>query len=124
MTEVLEDGWQPQTPPGDTVLRDFVDSSVHYLAGVGRAVGAATVDDADVAGAHHGAEFPFANMSIVRRPLDHAQWSDALARVRDAFAGMPAQLLVRNLSKEQEAALRAAFGDGGEAEAHLAPATR
>ena len=87
MTEALEDGWQPETPPGDTVLRDFVDSSVHYLAGVGRAVGAATVDDADVAGAHHGAEFPFANMSIVRRPLDHAQWSDALARVRDAFAG-------------------------------------
>ena len=77
----MENGWQPTTPAGDTVLRDFVDSSVHYFADVGRAVGAATVLDDDLAGAHHGAEFPFANMSIVRRPLDHAEWADALARV-------------------------------------------
>jgi hypothetical protein len=85
--EVLEDGWQPTTPPGDTVLRDFVDSSVHYLADVGRAVGASTIDDHDLAGAHHGAEFPFANMTIARRPMDADQWSDALTRLRAAFAG-------------------------------------
>ena len=24
---ILEDGWQASTPPGDTILRDFVDSS-------------------------------------------------------------------------------------------------
>jgi hypothetical protein len=85
--EVLEDGWQQATPPGDTVLRDFVDSSVHYLADVGRAVGATVIDDDDLAGAHHGAEFPFANMTIARRPMDAAQWTDALARIRNAFAG-------------------------------------
>jgi hypothetical protein len=83
----LEDGWGPSTPPGDTVLRDFVDSSVHYLVDVGRAVGATTVLDADVAGAHHAAEFPFANMAIARRPLDAADWDGVLARLRDAFAG-------------------------------------
>ena len=38
--EVLEDGWLATTPPGDTVLRDYVDSSVHYFADVGRAVAA------------------------------------------------------------------------------------
>jgi hypothetical protein len=83
----LEDGWQPATPPGDTVLRDFVDSSVHYIVEVGRAVGAATVLDDDIAGAHHAAEFPFANMVVTRRPLDVRAWTDALARLRDAFAG-------------------------------------
>jgi hypothetical protein len=68
--ESLEDGWQAGTPPGDTILRDFVDSSVHYLVDVGDAVGAATILDEDLAGAHHDAEFPFANMAIARRPLD------------------------------------------------------
>ena len=87
VSEALEDGWQPTTPPGDTVLRDFVDSSVHYLADVGRAVGAITILDEELAGAHHGAEFLFANMAIVRRPLDAAEWTDALTRIRDAFAG-------------------------------------
>jgi hypothetical protein len=83
----LEDGWGPSTPPGDTVLRDFVDSSVHYLVDVGRAVGAATILDEDLAGAHHGAEFPFANMTMVRRPLHGDAARDALARAREAFAG-------------------------------------
>ena len=30
----------PTTPPGDTVLRDYVDSAAHYFVDVGRAVGA------------------------------------------------------------------------------------
>jgi hypothetical protein len=86
--EVLEDGWQRGTPPGDTVLRDYVDSSVHYFVEVGRAVGAAVVDDADVAGAHHGAEFPFANMLTTRRPLDRDGWLAVLERTRSAFSGL------------------------------------
>jgi hypothetical protein len=85
--EILEDGWQASTPPGDTILRDFVDSSVHYLVDVGRAVGAVTILDDDLAGAHHDAGFPFANMTIARRPLDAAAWGDALARIRASFAG-------------------------------------
>src|SRR3954447_24107065 len=85
--DVLEDGWRPATPPGDTILRDFVDSSVHYLVDVGRAVGAATVLDDELAGAHHDAEFPFANMTLARRPMDDTHWTDALARARHAFAG-------------------------------------
>ena len=41
--------------------------------------------------------------------------SDAVVdRVRDAFAGTHAELLVTNLSKDQEAALRAAFDDADE----------
>ncbi len=83
----LENGWQPTTRAGDTILRDFVDSSVHYLVDVGRAVGAATILDDDLAGAHHGADFPFANMVIVRRPLAERALGDALARARSAFAG-------------------------------------
>ena len=85
--EILEDGWRTSTPPGDTILRDFVDSSVHYLVDVGRAVGAATLLDDDVAGAHHAAEFPFANMALARRPLDAAGWIATLARIDEAFAG-------------------------------------
>lgn len=85
--ETLEDGWQPGTPSGDTVLRDFVDSSVHYLVDIGRAVGATTILDDDLAGAHHAADFPFANLVITRRPLDVDTWSAALGRLRDTFAG-------------------------------------
>ncbi|MGZ6925438.1 MAG: GNAT family N-acetyltransferase [Acidimicrobiia bacterium] len=81
----LDDGWHPQTAAGDTVLRDYVDSSARYLVNVGRAVGAATIEDDDVAGAHHDAEFPFANMTIVRRPLTDGQWDDVVARLRAAF---------------------------------------
>jgi hypothetical protein len=86
--ELLDDGWLPSTPPGDTVLRDYVDSAAHYFTAVGRAVGAAVVDDADVAVAHHRAPFPFANMGVVRRPLDRDGWLDLLARTRAAFADL------------------------------------
>jgi uncharacterized membrane protein len=46
---------------------------------------------------------------------------EVVDRVRDAFAGTHAHLLVTNLSKEQENALRAAFDDGDEADTHPAP---
>jgi hypothetical protein len=86
----LETGWGPQVPPGDTVLRDYVDSSVRYLVDVGLAVGAATVEDDAVAGAHHGAPFPFANMNIARRPLSDPEWTATVGRLRAAYpAGMP-----------------------------------
>jgi hypothetical protein len=84
----LEDGWQASTPPGDTVLRDYVDSAVHYFTVVGRAVGATVVEDGDVAIAHHRASFPFANMGIVRRPLDHDGWTGVLERTRTACTGL------------------------------------
>lgn len=73
--------------PDDTLLRDYVDSSVRYLVDVGRAVGAATVEDDAVAGAHHGAAFPFANLTIARRPLDLDEWTDAIARLRATYPG-------------------------------------
>jgi hypothetical protein len=85
--EALEDGWSPATPPGDTVLRDYVDSAAHYFTSVGRAVGATVLDDDDIAIAHHGAPFPFANMGVARGPLDRDAWHGVLERTRAAFAG-------------------------------------
>jgi hypothetical protein len=86
----LEDGWQSTTAGGDSIVRDFIDSSAAYITGVGNAVGAAVIDDGDVAGAHHGAPFPFVNMVVARRPIADAAWPDRLARIRDAFpAGAP-----------------------------------
>jgi hypothetical protein len=93
-TETLEDGWQPTTPPGDTVLRDYIDSAAHYFTGVGRAVGAVVIDDDDVAIAHHHAPFPFANMGVVRRPLDHEGWARLVERTRRAFADLGPYVLV------------------------------
>ena len=84
----LEDGWRSSTAPGDTVLRDYVDSAAHYFTDVGRAAGATVVDDADVALAHHAAPFPFANMGVVRRPLDRDEWVDVLARTSAACTGL------------------------------------
>jgi hypothetical protein len=88
VSEPLEDGWLPSTPAGDTVLRDYVDSAAHYFAAVGRAVGATVIDDDDLVIAHHRAEFPFANMGVVRRPLDRDGWIGVLDRTRTAFAGL------------------------------------
>jgi len=86
----LEDGWSPATPAGDTLLRDYVDSLVRYLVDAGAAVGAATVEDHDLGGVHHGAEFPFANFVVARRPMSESAWRDAIRRLRAAFpAGMP-----------------------------------
>ena len=82
----LEDGWSATTPPGDSIMRDFVDSSAAYLTSVGRGVGAAVIDDGDLAGAHHGAPFPFVNMVITRRPIPDSEWPDRLTRLRTAFA--------------------------------------
>jgi len=92
--EPLDDGWRPGTPAGDTVLRDYVESSVRYLVDIGRAVGAATVEDDDVAGAHHDAEFPFANITVVRRPLPERAWPDVLGRLRAAYPGTRPFVLV------------------------------
>lgn len=86
----LEDGWQPHTPAGDSVLRDFVDSTVRYLTDVGRAVGASVIEDDDIAGAHHSGVFPFANMTVVRRSLSLADWTSAVDRCRRTYpAGIP-----------------------------------
>ena len=86
----LEDGWHRHTPAGDSVLRDFVDSSARYVTTVGRAVGAVVVDDDEIAGAHHGTGFPFANLSIVRQPLAPDAWPDVIDRLRGAFPpGLP-----------------------------------
>ncbi len=82
---LLDDGWQPAGPVGDTLLRDYVDSSVRYLVDVGNAVGAATIEDADLAGAHHGAPFPFANLTFVRRPQPTTAWPALLERLRAVY---------------------------------------
>lgn len=81
----LDDGWEPAAPAGDTLLRDYIDSSVRYLVDVGSAVGAATIEDADLAGAHHGAPFPFANLTFIRRPQPTAAWPDLVARLRRVY---------------------------------------
>lgn len=47
---------------------------------------------------------------------------EVVDRIHDTFAGTHAELLFTNLSKQQEAALRAAFDDGDEAEIHPEPA--
>jgi hypothetical protein len=86
----LEDGWHATTPAGDSITRDFLDSTAAYLTSIGRAVGAAVVDDGDIAGAHHGAPFPFVNMVVARSPIPDAAWPDRLARIRASFpAGQP-----------------------------------
>lgn len=48
---------------------------------------------------------------------------EVVDRVHDAFAGTHAELLVTNLSREQEADLRAAFDDADEPVAEPVPST-
>lgn len=92
--DVLENGYGPDVPAGDTLLRDYVESGVRYLVDVGRAVGAPTIEDDALGGAHHGAPFPFANLTYARRPLDATEWTDAIARLRAVYPAGPPFVIV------------------------------
>ena len=85
----LEDGWQPGTPSGDTLLRDYVDGYAHYLRAIGTAVDAPVLDDDAVTALDPQAQFPFANVGIVRRPIAEPAWPQVIERVRTHYATRP-----------------------------------
>ena len=81
VSDTLEDGWLPDHAAGRHRPARLRDSAVHYLVDVGRAVGARDRSSTTTSRARTTARtFPFANMGVVRRPLDRDGLGGALAR--------------------------------------------
>jgi hypothetical protein len=90
----LEDGWLPDTPVGDTLLRQFVHNQGELNAAVARALGgrAATGGDAFLADA--ASPVPYFNQAVLARPL-HGVDDGVLDEIEAFFAAgkSPATLL-------------------------------
>ncbi|MGH8991793.1 MAG: hypothetical protein ACRDYV_03650 [Acidimicrobiia bacterium] len=73
MTErPLEDGWLPDTPVDDTLLRRFVHNQAQINAIVARALGGRAAGTDDVFLADAASAVPYFNQAILARPLREA----------------------------------------------------
>jgi hypothetical protein len=86
MTEVLEDGWQPDTPVGDSLLRGFVTGFGDLIAAVGRATDARVLQDDDVIAVDSGTDFFLANGAVLRHPVRDADLPLIIERLQQFFA--------------------------------------
>lgn len=89
MTERLEDGWHPDTPEGDTIVHAFASGFARWMLDMGAALGARTLDDSMVSALDTGSDFFLANGAILKRPPREADLAEAVARVREFYAGSP-----------------------------------
>ncbi len=90
----LEDGWLPDTPVDDTLLRQFVHNQAELDAIVARALGGRVEATADVFLADAVSPVPYFNQAILARPLRGAD-DGVLDEVEAFFTGgkHPATLL-------------------------------
>ncbi len=65
----LEDGWLPDTPVDDTILRQFVHNQAEANELTARILGGRTAHTRDVFLADTGTPVPYLNQAILRRPL-------------------------------------------------------
>lgn len=83
----LEDGWQPTTPPDDSVTRSYVLAFAGMLSDLGRVTGARRYEDEGVVALDTGSEFFLANGAVLRQPLAPSALRAALARAGEFFRG-------------------------------------
>ena len=90
----LENGWLPDTPVGDTLLRQFVHNQGELNAAVARALGGRAEAGRDVFLADAASPVPYFNQAILARPLQGAD-DPVLDEAESFFAGgrSPATLL-------------------------------
>jgi GNAT superfamily N-acetyltransferase len=82
----LEDGWGVATPEADTLLRGYVVGFGDMLAGMGAAIGARVLQDADVVAIDVGADFFLANGAVLRHPVRDAELPGIVDRLLDFYA--------------------------------------
>lgn len=81
----LRTGWEPDRPPGDTVLGDYVASWAGWLEGIARACGHRWRHDDDVLLHDAGSMSLFANSGLVLQPITGGV-DDFIARVKGFYA--------------------------------------
>jgi GNAT superfamily N-acetyltransferase len=92
--EVLADGWEPDGPSGDTLLRAALDNTVHELLHPAQAMGGRFEVHDDVALVDLGSPTPFLNGAVLRRPLHGWSADPVLDQVDEFFAGSPGPAVV------------------------------
>jgi hypothetical protein len=81
--EHLADGWEPDTPSGDTLSRAALDNTVHELLHPAQAMGGRFEVRDELALADLGSPTPFLNGAVLRRPV--FALDDPLLEEVDAF---------------------------------------
>jgi GNAT superfamily N-acetyltransferase len=84
---MLEDGWQPTTPEGDSLLRAYVLGFAAMIAGFGRAKGTRVLEDDDVVALDIGADFFLANGALLRHPVRDADLPGVVDRLHEFYRG-------------------------------------
>jgi hypothetical protein len=74
----LETGWEPDTPTGDTLVRQFVTGYAQWMEAVARASGGPVLRTDDFVAVDDHAAHPLLNHTIVLRPVAAAR-ADAVA---------------------------------------------
>ncbi|MGZ4689493.1 MAG: GNAT family N-acetyltransferase [Acidimicrobiia bacterium] len=85
----LEDGWTPETPENDSLLRGYVAGFADLLSGMGRATGARVLEDDEVVALDVGADFFLANGAVLRRPVRDTDLPGVVDRLHDFYAAGP-----------------------------------
>lgn len=86
VTERLEDGWQPDTPEGDTIVHAFAAGFARWMLDLGAALGGRTLDDPMVSALDTGSDFFLANGAVLKRPFREAELAGVVARLREFYA--------------------------------------
>jgi ribosomal protein S18 acetylase RimI-like enzyme len=88
--EELTTGYGRHVPPGDNLCNDFATGMAAGFLALARARGDRVDDgDPDVAMADRGSGSMFANVAVVRHPVDAPHWPGLAARLHAFFAGRP-----------------------------------
>jgi hypothetical protein len=85
----LRTGWEPDTPPSDTLLRAFVVSFEDWIVDTATAMGAPVHRDDDVLAMDPGSPVFFLNGALARHPLDAATIPALVETVQRFFRERP-----------------------------------
>lgn len=81
----LTAGWEPATPPGDTVLRDYLTTWAEWLEDLARACGGRTERHDDVVLSDLGSTSMFLNNALSLQPPEATDVDDLVNRVETFF---------------------------------------
>ena len=83
----LETGWEPDTPPDDTLMRQFVTGYAQWMEAVARASGGPVLRTDDFVAVDDHAAHPLLNHIIGLRPVPADRADDVAARLFGFFTG-------------------------------------
>jgi hypothetical protein len=83
--EPMETGWEPATPPGDTVLRDYVTTWADWLEDLARSCGGRSQRHDDVVLCDLGSPSMFLNNALSLQPPEATDVDELVHRVEAFF---------------------------------------